>query len=205
MSLGSGSLDDLLAPLATPEGLRWLRRGVWGLGALGVLVALLVGANGPADPHLLSSAAVAATKAHSRPSLVAGFNQVGFRVIRAARGGPGRAECALLADTAARQLQGMTGRTDLDGYDAMLLRYPQDTTAPLFNRGLRISLSVAWFDGSGVYIDQATMPAGGAVRAFAPEVDGIETSYRYAVEVPAGRLASLGIGPHTELLVGGGC
>jgi len=201
MSRWPGALDDPLAALATEQGQRWLWRAVAGLLAAGVLSLLLVGANSPADPHLLEPAALAATTAHSVPSRVAGFNQVGFRVIEAAKSGTGRKGCALLADTDARRQKGMMGRRDLAGYNAMVFRFATDTTVTFYNKNVPIPLSLAFFDRSGVYIGQARL----AVCNLTCPTVGPDIAYRYAVEVPAGGLGRLGIGPHATLLVGGTC
>lgn len=195
------ALEEVVAPLAGQRGQWWLRGAVWVLLGLGLLEAMLVGANRPGDPHLLDPAALAATSAHSRPSRVSGFNQVGFRVIEAARGGLGRPGCALLADTTARQEQGMMGRRNLSGYDAMVFRFAQDTRVPFYNKGVPIPLTVAWFDSAGVYIGQAELAVCEQLcPTYAPD-----EPYRLAVEVPKGGLGRLGIGPNSALLVGGTC
>jgi uncharacterized membrane protein (UPF0127 family) len=201
MSRRLEALDDLVAPLATPRGQGWLRTAVWILLTLGAFGAVLVGADRPGDPHLLSRAALAATAAHSRPSKVAGFNQVGFRVVDAAQGGMGRAGCALLADTPARQEQGMMHRRDFGGYDAMLFRFPEDTRVPFYNKDVPIPLTVAWFDAAGAYIGQADLAVcKDPCPTFAPD-----QPYRFALEVNRGGLGRAGVGTHAVLLVGGAC
>jgi len=205
MSAGPRTLESVaekgLEVLGSPSGRRWLARAIWALAAVGVLGAIIVGADRPADPHLLDARALALTQAHSRPSRVAGFNQVGFRIIEARVGGTGHAGCALLADTPARQQQGMMGRRNLAGYDAMLFRFPADTTIAFYNKGVPIPISIAWFDGSGVYLAQHDLPICDQV---CPTVSPA-AKFRYALEVTNGGLHRLGVGPGSVLLVGGSC
>ena len=199
-TLGSRT-EKTLEVLGSPSSRRWLARGLWVLAAAGVLSAIIVGADRPADPHLLDPQAVALTQVHSRPARVAGFNQVGFRIIQSAVGGTGQAGCALLADTPARQQQGMMGRQDLAGYDAMIFRFPVDTNVAFYNKGVPIPLSIAWFDGSGVYLDQHEL----AVCDQACPTISPSAAFQYALEVPTGGLHRLGVGPGSVLLVGGAC
>jgi len=95
----------------------------------------------------------------------------------------------------------MTGRTDLGGYDAMIFRFPSDTTVRFFNRGVPISLSIAWFDGAGVYLGQAKL---GVCLLRCPSLAPVQP-FRFAMEVPEGGLGSLGVGQGSVLLVGGSC
>ena len=118
-----GGMGALLAPLARAGGQRLLRGTAWALLGLEVLALVVVGADRPAKPHVLDPAAVVATQGRSVPGRVPGFNQVGFRVVAAGRGGLGRPGCALLADTAQRQARGLMGRRDLAGYDAMIFPF----------------------------------------------------------------------------------
>jgi uncharacterized membrane protein (UPF0127 family) len=205
MSVGSGTLgsatEKTIEVLGSPPGRRWLLRAVWALAALGVLTAVIVGADRPADPHLLDARAVALTQAHSVPSRVAGFNQVGFRIISSRVGGTGRPGCALLADTPTRQQRGMMGRRDLAGYDAMIFRFPVDTTIAFYNKDVPVPLSLAWFDGSGVYLDQHELAV---CDQICPTTSPNE-SFRYALEVLRGGLHGLNVGPGSVLLVGGTC
>jgi uncharacterized membrane protein (UPF0127 family) len=199
-TLGS-SAEKTLELLGSPTGRRWLTRATWALVAVGILTATIVGADRPADPHLLDQRAVALTRAHSQPSRVAGFNQVGFRIIASRSGGIGTAWCALLADTPARQTQGMMSRRDLGGYDAMIFRFPADTTIGFYNKDVPIPLSIAWFDGSGIYVAQQNMAVCDQV---CPTV-GPGQPFRYALEVPEGGLPHLGVGSGAALLIGGTC
>ena len=187
--------------LGAPVGRRWLGRGIWTLAGLGLIAAVLVGADRPANPHLLDARALALAQVHSRPARVAGFSAVGFRVIQSSVGGTGRSGCALLADTPARRAQGMMGRRNLAGYDAMILRFPVDTTVDFYNEGVPVPLSLAWFDGSGVFIARTELAvcSKDCRRVHPDEV------FRLALETPKDGLQRLGIGHGSLLLVGGGC
>jgi uncharacterized membrane protein (UPF0127 family) len=187
--------------LATPGGRLWLGRAIWALLIVGVVASIVVGASRPPRPRLVSPAALAATTAHSRPSLVAGLNQVGFRIVGAHTGPLGRAGCALLADTAARRAQGLRGRRDLAGYDAMIVPFPAQTLVSLDNSGVKMSLSVASFDAVGVYIGQTDLPL--CVFTCPPVYSPPDA--RFAVETPAGGLQRLGIAAGSALLIGGTC
>jgi uncharacterized membrane protein (UPF0127 family) len=206
VSLGPGASPAPARPpflgwLETPNGNRWFQRLVWTLVAVGLLVALLVGADRPADPHLLDPAALAATAAHSTPSRVPGFRQVGFRIVDAAKVGMGRSYCALLADTLAQQERGLMGRRNLAGYDAMIFRFSGDTTVPFYNKNVPIPVTVSWFDAAGIYVGSADL----AVCSDPCPTVSPPIAYRYALEVPAGGLHHLGIHAGSLLLVGGAC
>jgi len=201
MNAAPAGLRTALEFLGTPAGRRWFARGIWSLAGIGLIAALVVGADRPARPHLLDARAVALTQAHSRPARVAGFNAVGFRVIPSSRGGTGRSGCALLADTPARQAQGMMGRRDLGGYDAMIFRFPADTTVDFYNQGVPIALSLSWFDGSGVFIAKTDLAV---CSKDCPRVHPNEV-FRLALETPKGGQQRLGIGHGSLVLVGGSC
>ncbi|HET9444347.1 MAG TPA: DUF192 domain-containing protein [Acidimicrobiales bacterium] len=161
------------------------------MGALSVLTAtafITVGANGPEDPSLAG---------------VPGFSEVGFSVATAASPSPAGRFCALLADTDARRAQGLMGRRDLGGFDAMVFTFPDDTTGAFYMRNVPVPLSIAWFDANGRFVSSSDM-------APCPDRDGCPTyappgPYRTAVEVLQGDLARLGLGPETTLAVGGSC
>lgn len=175
-------------------------RAVGVLLILGVGSCLLVGANRPPDPRLVPAAAAAGLAGHSaRTSRVAGFGQVGFRVISARR--VGELRCALLADTPARQEKGLMGRRDLAGYDAMAFRFPSDVTTQFYNKDVPIPLSVGWFDASGVFVGSADLE----VCVDPCPTVGPQVAYRLALEVRKGGLHRLGVAPGSVVLVGGNC
>jgi uncharacterized membrane protein (UPF0127 family) len=148
---------------------------------------VLVGANRPADPQLLS------------------FPEISFRI----QGGPGGAaaaaeHCALLADTPEQHARGLMERTDLGEYDGMLFRFAADTSGSFYMKDTVIPLSIAWFNHEGFFVSATDMEP-------CPTDVGCPTyaaagPYRYALEVPKGGLPALGIGPGAQLVVtGGGC
>ncbi len=172
------------------------RRGTmvrWGAGVLvviGLLAFVTVGANRPADPHLLP---------HPGRPQVAGFGEIAYRIDRAASND----RCALLADTDAQQQQGLMNRTDLAGHDGMLFRFHGDTRVGFYMKDTLIPLSIAWFDSKGNFVSETDME---------PCLDQVDCPnhyaarpYRYALEVPKGGLSDLGIGPGSHLSVGGAC
>ncbi|MHB8661298.1 MAG: DUF192 domain-containing protein [Acidimicrobiales bacterium] len=191
----------MLVWLQSPSGLRWLLRGTAALLVVAMASCFAVGAGRPRDPHLLPAAAAAGLDAHSSPtSRVDGFGQIGFRVVDAsANVGPLR--CALLADKADAREAGMKGRRDLAGYDAMVFRWPGDSSDVFVNQGVPIALSVAWFDVAGVFVGARDMPICAAdCPTFAPDL-----AYHLGLEVPRGGLRHLGVSQGSVLLLGGHC
>jgi uncharacterized membrane protein (UPF0127 family) len=100
----------------------------------------------------------------------------------------------------------MMGQTDLRGYDAMVFRHAQDSTGAYFMFQTVVPLDVAWFDADGRFVSSAEMtPCPSTDAASCPRYRAAG-AYRFAVEVLAGGLTELGIGPGAQLVVGGtGC
>jgi uncharacterized protein len=93
--------------------------------------------------------------------------------------------------------------TDLGGYPGMLFAWDQNTSSSFYMRNTPTPLTIAWFDAEGALVSTADM-------APCEDVDGCPLysatgSYRFAVEVPQGELARLGVGEGTRLRVGGPC
>ena len=186
-------LTTLGDALGTRTGLRLLRWAVIALLAASLGACVANGANGPEDPRLASR------------SRVDGFGEVAFRV----SSGTAQAlpsvdtRCALLAETEAQRAQGLMGRRDLAGYDAMVFRFPLDTTAAFYMRNVPVSLTVAWFDAGGRFVGAADMePCGNRDECplYSPGAP-----YRLAIEVPPGGLDRLGVGPGSVLTLEGPC
>lgn len=187
--MSAAALNDTLA---TETGRRLLRWAVVALLLSGLGACMANGANRPEDPRLAS------------PSRVPGFEEVAFRV----RSAPGSAtfsgpHCALLAQSEAQVQRGLMGRRDLAGYDGMVFRFADDRTTGFYMRNVPVPLTVAWFDAAGRFVSSADM-------APCPDQDGCRTyapsrPYRFALEVPAGGLARVGVGPGSQLEVGGDC
>ena len=101
--------------------------------------------------------------------------------------------CLLVAATKALQDQGLMGVTDrtLGGYDGMLFPFAQPTVTEFWMRNTPQPLSIAFFDAGGHYVsstDMAPCGAGTDCPTYAAR-----SAYRTAVEVPQGRLDSLGL------------
>jgi uncharacterized membrane protein (UPF0127 family) len=175
--------------------LRWATVALLGIGALAFIA---VGANGPEDPSLRA----AEGQATPNRTPFGDFGEVGFRVEGAAARATA-ARCALLAETAAQQGQGLMNRTDLAGYDGMLFDFKADTTSTFWMKDTPLPLSIAFFDGTGRFVSTTDMapcvgqPACPTYSATGP--------YRWALEVPQGTLRGLGIGPGTRLVTTGPC
>lgn len=168
----------------------------------GVLVAtavlttvVLLGANRPADPKLLSE----------ERSRVSGFGSIAYRIQGGPDGPAGDAteRCALLAETSEQHQRGLMGRTDLAGYEGMLFRFSDDTSTAFYMKDTLIPLSIAWFNADGFFVSAADMePCPDDVGC---PTYGAAAPYRYALEVAKGGLPDLGIGPGAQLVPGGGC
>lgn len=163
---------------------------------------LAKGADRPADPYLLdpvptTAAPSAAANRHPLP----GFGEVAFRVDGSGAGAALR--CALLADSAAQRARGLMEVTDLGGYDGMLFRWDSDTRGAFHMKDTPLPLSIAWFGADGRLVSATDMePCLGGGTCPVYEAAG---PYRFALEVPKGRLGSLGIGPGSAIQVGGAC
>ena len=135
---------------------------------------------------------------------MSGFGDIAFRVTPSG-GGPGSAAqfCALLAETEQQHAQGLMGRRDLAGYDAMVFRFAFDGTGSFYMRNVPVGLSIAWFAADGRFVSSTDM-------APCPDQEGCPTyapggPYRLAVEVLQGGLGRLGISEGSVLNVGGAC
>jgi uncharacterized membrane protein (UPF0127 family) len=185
----------------------------------GVVVFVVQGAARPADPSFRLGPGAPGTSLGARPGdpggspgttsprrrPIAPFGQVTFRVdytgvLFATGASVSAARCALLADAPDEHAQGLMGRTDLAGHDGMLFRFDGDTDSTFYMKDTLIPLSIAWFDAQGRFVSSADMPPCGD-EPVCPSY-GADKPYRYALEVPQGELATLGIGPGTRLLVG---
>ena len=114
--------------------------------------------------------------------------------------------CVWLADEGKRA-QGLMGVTDLGGKDGMIFVYDEPVTNQFWMRNTPTSLDIAWFDVNGAFVSSATMepcltgPDEECTRYAA------EAPFLMALEVFAGDLAQLGIGPGSVAVLdaGSGC
>lgn len=161
--------------------------------AVGFGACIAKGANEPADPQRVESKAFP------------GFSDVVIR-IKGPDGQPLTPTeiCTLLAATEQQRAQGLMKVTDLKGYKGMLFRFSFDTQGGFYMKDTPMPLSIAWFDGSGRFVSATDMPPCPPGTESCPQYYATGM-YRYALEVPQGQLAALGIGPGTTLEVGGPC
>jgi uncharacterized membrane protein (UPF0127 family) len=164
-----------------------------------VIVALLVvgfgacmakGADQPADPQLVESR-------------IAGFGETGFTIKPAGADLTPTEACALLAATDAQRARGLMTVTDLEGYPGMIFRYSVDSTGGYYMKNTPMPLSIAWFAADGTFVSSTDMAPCGD-RSDCP-IYSASGAYRYALEVPQGQLASLGVGPGSVLQLTGDC
>jgi uncharacterized membrane protein (UPF0127 family) len=111
--------------------------------------------------------------------------------------------CVLLALTSDQRQRGLMEVTDLRGYSGMLFVFPTDSPSGFYMRNTPTPLTIGWFDAEGELVSTADMEP-------CADVDDCPTysptgQYRFALEVPQGRLDDLGAGPGSRLAVGGPC
>ncbi len=78
--------------------------------------------------------------------------------------------------------------TDLGSLDGMLFVFPEPTTAAFWMKDTLIPLDIAFFDGGGDLVDRLTMVPCEADPCPTYPAAG---TYRFALEAPAGVLATL--------------
>ena len=101
----------------------------------------------------------------------------------------GREWAVAVADSEPLRRRGLMGITELGGLDGMVFVFPSDTETGFWMRDTPMALDIAFFDAAGRFVDAFTMdpcrgPPCPVYRSSAP--------YRYALEAPRGRLASVG-------------
>jgi uncharacterized membrane protein (UPF0127 family) len=179
--------QDLDPPDARVRILRWV---VAALLAVGFGACIAKGANSPADPELVQAR-------------ISGFGEIGIRIAGAAQQSPTAARCALLAATESQRSKGLMGVTDLKGYVGMVFRFGSDSQSGFYMKNTPTPLSIAWFGADGHFVSAADMdPCGDRADC---RIYGAAAPYRYALEVPKGQLATLGIGPGSILQLTGTC
>lgn len=167
----------------------WRQRLPWVIGVVVVAVIGIVGAVVLAGSGGGSS---------SGRTALPGFGEVAYRVERDGR--TATAGCALLAVTEAQQNRGLMNVRDLKGYDGMIFQFASDTTVGFYMKDTPMPLSIAWFDGRGQFVSSADMAPARETPTY-----HAAAPYRYAFEVPQGRLDAAGIGTGSTLVLGGRC
>ena len=110
----------------------------------------------------------------------------------------------LVAVTPAQHQAGLMGRTTVAPYAGMAFVFSQVSTERFWMKGTLIPLSIAWFDPGGRYEKSALMPPCPPKTKVCPTY-GPGQPYGWALEVPAGQLKNLGIGPGSTVSFGGAC
>jgi uncharacterized membrane protein (UPF0127 family) len=164
----------------------------------GALAFVTEGANGPADPVL-------AAQCGGRQVTLDGvaFGEVAVRVHGPVKTVDG---CVLVADSPQQHGHGLMGVTDkgLGGHVGMLFRFSGETTGAFYMFRTRLPLSIAWFDGDGQLVSSTDMPPCRKDVPGACPTYRAKGPYRFALEVPKGRLDDLGIDEGARLEVVGG-
>lgn len=115
--------------------------------------------------------------------------------------------CLWEATAREQRRRGLMGVTDLGPADGMVFVYDEPSSSAFWMRDTPMPLSIAWFDAAGAFVSAADME---------PCLDGPDSEcaryppaapFTVAVELPAGQVAALGIGPGSvlELGAGSGC
>ena len=107
--------------------------------------------------------------------------------------------CLWRADDPGERATGLMGVTDLGGADGMVFLYDEPTGSQFWMRDTLIPLAIVFFGADGTFVSSAEM---------IPCADGTDCTryppaapFTAAVELPAGEVVRLGIGPGTVLTV----
>jgi uncharacterized membrane protein (UPF0127 family) len=133
--------------------------------------------------------------------LLDGFGEVAIAITNP--DGSIKGWCVLLAETAEQRQRGLMEVTDLAGYAGMLFVWADDSSSSFYMRNTPTPLSIAWIDAVGRIVSTEDMEPCGDIPTcplYTPE-----GSYRFALEVPKGRLGELGLVEGATLKVGGDC
>lgn len=125
-----------------------------------------------------------------------GFGEIAIRIEPA----PNELRCALLASSDRQRARGLMEVTDLGDYVGMVFRFSSDSRGGFHMRNTPMPLSIAWFDSVGTFVSAADMAPCAADAPDCPSY-GPSGAYRYALEVPQGKLPELGIGAGTRLVL----
>ena len=102
--------------------------------------------------------------------------------------------CMWSAASDAQRQRGLMGVTDPELGDraGMVFTFDQDVTTGFYMRDTLLPLSIAWYDADGGPISVADMEPCPSDAESCP-TSSPEGPYRYAIEVPQGRLGLLGL------------
>ncbi len=179
--------EDLDPPDPRIRRLRWIAAVLL---VSGFAACINEGANAPEDPRLVEAR-------------IPGFGEVAVRIEADGRPFSPAELCALLAATERQRSRGLMQVTDLEGYVGMVFRFSGDSRSAFYMRNTPMPLSIAFFAADGTFVSSADM----APCPDQPDCPtyGAEGPYRFALEVPKGRLAELGVGPGSRLVLSGAC
>lgn len=132
-----------------------------------------------------------------------GFDEVAVRIV----GGDGETKlyCLLAARSPEQRRRGLMEVTDptLGGYPGMLFVYPGPHMGGFWMRNTPMPLTIAFLDDEGEVVSTADMePCRDSPECPSYDPDG---PYRYALEVPQGRLDDLGVVDGARLELAGPC
>lgn len=166
----------------------------------GSTVAPTTGATMPAETTATTTATTTTTG-----EVPQGFELVPGRVTAA--DGEVCDVCLWLAATPEQRGRGLMGVTDLGAGDGMVFRWDEPTTGNFWMRDTPQPLSIAFYAADGAFVSAADMEP--CLQPI-PDADcpryAAASTYTYAVEVFAGGLPPLLMGPGSRLeLLAGGC
>jgi uncharacterized membrane protein (UPF0127 family) len=174
---------------------KWLGRTIAVLLVLGLFGFLIDGANRPANPSLRPA---------PDPNAGKGSVPMGSATLSVKSPGGHRPVCVLEAATSAQHQWGLMARTTVAPYAGMAFVFASPSRDQFYMKNTLISLSIAWFDGAGRFEAAALMPPCPKTALTCPTY-WPGRPYTLAVEVPAGHLGALGIGPGSTVQLGGAC
>lgn len=154
-------------------------------------------AAGTTTPTLAAGVGHGVGPLHSGRRALRGFSEAKATVTSA--DGTTCEVCVLVAATAEQRSRGLMEVTDtrLGGYDGMVFVYDPPEQGAFYMRNTPRPLSVAYFDARGRYASALDM----APCSDAPDCRTYPASapFGYAVEVPQGKLADVGVAPGARI------
>ena len=181
------------------------RRGlpVW----LGVLVASLLAVGGCSSGGSGGAPTTSPAGTDGRAGTLTipqGFGVVTVVVTRA--DGTTEEWCMWSAYTSAQRQRGLMDVSDVElgGRSGMVFTFDGDVTTSFYMRSTLLPLSIAWYGADGALVSTADM------EPCPPDAETCPTTapggrYRYAIEVPQGRLGLLGLVEGATISVEDGC
>lgn len=169
--------------------LRWALIAVF---AAGLTACVARGADNPADPVLGDIRPAGQLAAHFGTVLVDLVTSTGGAVRL----------CLFDADTPEERGQGLKGVTDLDGYDGMLFRHDAEVESQFVMIDTPMPLSITWWQADGRFRSGTDMTPCTDLTPDECARYAASGPYQWAVEVPQGALADVGLGEGSRLTVG---